>query len=512
MATQCPGPVDYTPAPQPTIEELATIMELHAENMQLLELRKLHMRTFEALYIQLVQTFEEDCHLRKENQRLREELVSIASTQGFDTTTYENWKCASSEEGVTSIQEFFRYLFSITEGQGGPDYQDLPPHFPSLTSFLDAQTDRGSEIPQGENTSEAMCRASAMQTSVWAATRENTHRPWDVRTAAVPGQGITMRTYATSATEGYTLPANPTLMINQCQNFISMEPENITVPIQRLEAFNYTAPRSNRLVEDHLPQVSTTSAPISQCANLHDAIAEHLHVPTAVGWNASPYQNHAEACQPPQPSGRPQGPSDNLVNNSSEDFTAGSEVPTENLHCESACEEGLRLVEHNQARGSTTQSSSVSSTGPLSSSIAPGATTLVIRNIPARYTKELLMQEWPPDGTYDFLFLPFSFKLRRTAGYAFINFQSHGAAVAFHKQWHGKSLRDQGTARKLSVSAAGVQGLEENVRHVFALNGNRVQKTKFLPSVFNGVHEVPYAEVLEKMNLSDIDGPAEQDV
>jgi len=355
--------------------------------MQLLESRKLHTRMFEALYIELVQAFIEEGHLRKEIQRLQEELVSIASTQGFDTTTCENWKCESSEEGAKSIQEFFRFLLSKMEGQGGLDYQDLPPHFPSLLPFLDAHTHRGSEIPQGGVTSEAACRANAMQTAVLAATQENTHGQWDVRTAAVPGQGITMRTYATSATEGHTLPANPTPMINQCQNFMPIEPETIQLPIQRImskgaskgstpcsiaspmDVFIYTAPSSSRLVENHLPQVSTTSVPRSQRVG----VADHLHLSSAVGWNVLPYHNHAERCQPPHPFGRPHGLSDNPVSNSPEDFTIVSEVSSDNTHRESACEERLHLLEHNQARGSTTQSTSVSSTGLLSSSILLGS-------------------------------------------------------------------------------------------------------------------------------------------
>jgi len=93
-----------------------------------------------------------------------------------------------------------------------------------------------------------------------------------------------------------------------------------------------------------------------------------------------------------------------------------------------------------------------------------------------------------------------------------LNFTSHEAAVAFHRQWHGKPLRDHGTAKNLNISAADVQGLEENVRHLFASNISRVKNIKFLPSVFNGIQEVPFAEVLDRMDLSCVPDLAEQHV
>jgi len=110
------------------------------------------------------------------------------------------------------------------------------------------------------------------------------------------------------------------------------------------------------------------------------------------------------------------------------------------------------------------------------------------------------MQEWPADGTYDFLYLPFNLKQKRSAGFAFVNFTSHAAAVDFYSRWHGKSLRDQGTAKRLSISTGEPQGLEENVRHVAACN--RVKNSKYLPSVFNGIDEVPFEELLEQITTS----------
>merc|ERR1719362_1879674 len=36
----------------------------------------------------------------------------------------------------------------------------------------------------------------------------------------------------------------------------------------------------------------------------------------------------------------------------------------------------------------------------------PGATTIMIRNIPATYTQEHLLREWVPDGTFNLFYAP----------------------------------------------------------------------------------------------------------
>jgi len=110
------------------------------------------------------------------------------------------------------------------------------------------------------------------------------------------------------------------------------------------------------------------------------------------------------------------------------------------------------------------------------------------------------MQEWPVDGTYDFLYLPFSLKQKRAAGFAFVNFITHEAAVDFYSRWHGKSLRDQGTAKRLSIGTAETQGLEGNLRLLAACS--RIKNSKYLPSVFNGIDEVPLEEMLEQIAIN----------
>lgn len=133
-----------------------------------------------------------------------------------------------------------------------------------------------------------------------------------------------------------------------------------------------------------------------------------------------------------------------------------------------------------------------------STSDTSGATTLVVRNIPKSYTKEVLLQEFPPDGTYDFFHLPFNFKHRKIAGYLFLNFKSNAAASAFRAQWHGRSLDAQGSSAKLNIALAEVQGLDDNVHELIKRQIQKIKNPQFLPSVFDGLVEIPFSEFVKQ--------------
>jgi hypothetical protein len=61
-------------------------------------------------------------------------------------------------------------------------------------------------------------------------------------------------------------------------------------------------------------------------------------------------------------------------------------------------------------------------------------TTLMIRNIPNKYTQKILMQTIDAQGfcgKYDFFYLPIDFKNRCNVGYAFINMASTDVCSPF---------------------------------------------------------------------------------
>jgi hypothetical protein len=82
----------------------------------------------------------------------------------------------------------------------------------------------------------------------------------------------------------------------------------------------------------------------------------------------------------------------------------------------------------------------------------------MVRNIPPKYSQEMLLEEWANKGTYDILYLPYSHAKQRNSGFAFINFTSEAAALSFHAMWHRRRLAHFSRDKPLSVIAADMQG------------------------------------------------------
>lgn len=93
-------------------------------------------------------------------------------------------------------------------------------------------------------------------------------------------------------------------------------------------------------------------------------------------------------------------------------------------------------------------------------------TTLMIRNVPVLYSAEMLLAEWPNEGTYDFFYLPWNMETRRNLSYAFLNFTSETAALSFVQRWQKQRLPQYNSRKPLNISFADVQGLAENLRQL----------------------------------------------
>ncbi|GKV50325.1 hypothetical protein SLEP1_g57035 [Rubroshorea leprosula] len=67
-------------------------------------------------------------------------------------------------------------------------------------------------------------------------------------------------------------------------------------------------------------------------------------------------------------------------------------------------------------------------------------TTLMIKNIPNKYTSKVLLAAIDEhcQGTYDFIYLPIDFKNKCNVGYAFINMIDPQQIIPFHKAFNGK--------------------------------------------------------------------------
>jgi hypothetical protein len=98
-------------------------------------------------------------------------------------------------------------------------------------------------------------------------------------------------------------------------------------------------------------------------------------------------------------------------------------------------------------------------------------TTLMLRNIPNRYTQQELIAELEMlgfgSGTFDFFYLPVDNGTMSSVGYAFVNFINPDVAQKCMAVFQGHRFRKHGlTSGKIaSASVAHIQGLEDNLRH-----------------------------------------------
>lgn len=125
-----------------------------------------------------------------------------------------------------------------------------------------------------------------------------------------------------------------------------------------------------------------------------------------------------------------------------------------------------------------------------------GATTLVVRNVPGRYTKEMLLEEWPAEPLLNLLHLPINKQEQRRSGYAFVNFVSPEAALHFQAKVHGSyPLRSPG--KYFDVRSAKVQGFEATLMQI------TIERLSYaeLPAVFFGKERLPPKWVRAQLEL-----------
>mmetsp|Transcript_5328 Transcript_5328/g.15636 ORF Transcript_5328/g.15636 Transcript_5328/m.15636 type:complete len:1133 (-) Transcript_5328:124-3522(-) len=89
-------------------------------------------------------------------------------------------------------------------------------------------------------------------------------------------------------------------------------------------------------------------------------------------------------------------------------------------------------------------------------------TSLMVRNIPNKYTQKMLLTEFNENGhgpgVIDFFYLPIDFKNRCNRGYAFINFVDYRDILHFHQSYFGKHWRTFNSDKICDITYARIQG------------------------------------------------------
>ncbi|KAH7276372.1 hypothetical protein KP509_39G004300 [Ceratopteris richardii] len=94
-------------------------------------------------------------------------------------------------------------------------------------------------------------------------------------------------------------------------------------------------------------------------------------------------------------------------------------------------------------------------------------TTLMIKNIPNKYTSKMLLAAIDENHrkTYDFLYLPIDFKNKCNVGYAFINMTSPAHIIPLYQAFNGKKWEKFNSEKVASLAYARIQGKPALVAH-----------------------------------------------
>ena len=103
-------------------------------------------------------------------------------------------------------------------------------------------------------------------------------------------------------------------------------------------------------------------------------------------------------------------------------------------------------------------------------SIAEGKdrkTTVMIRNIPNKYTQRMLLAEVDTElkGKYDFFYLPIDFKNQCNVGYAFINLTDPLWILNLYEKFNGKRWSHFNSGKICEITYARIQGKQALVAH-----------------------------------------------
>lgn len=92
-------------------------------------------------------------------------------------------------------------------------------------------------------------------------------------------------------------------------------------------------------------------------------------------------------------------------------------------------------------------------------------TTVMLRNIPAKFTQSRMLHEFDArgfGGSYDFFYLPIDFAKRQNMSYCFVNFREPARAKEFAATFRKLKI-DPNSSKKCESSFARVQGRDANV-------------------------------------------------
>jgi hypothetical protein len=93
-------------------------------------------------------------------------------------------------------------------------------------------------------------------------------------------------------------------------------------------------------------------------------------------------------------------------------------------------------------------------------------TTLMIKNIPNKYSQKMLLESLDKyRGRFDFFYVPIDLKKKCNVGYAFINFVISEYITDFYREFNGQTWEKFNSQKVCSISYARIQGKQAMISH-----------------------------------------------
>ncbi len=120
-------------------------------------------------------------------------------------------------------------------------------------------------------------------------------------------------------------------------------------------------------------------------------------------------------------------------------------------------------------------------------------TSLMIRNIPNKYTRSMLLSEFKEcghgPGKIDFFYLPIDFRNKCNRGYAFVNFVNYRDIISFYEIYNSKGWKTFKSDKICEITYARIQGKMSMLKR-FQNSALMEKDPEYRPVVFNANGEV----------------------
>mmetsp|Transcript_77855 Transcript_77855/g.166953 ORF Transcript_77855/g.166953 Transcript_77855/m.166953 type:complete len:409 (-) Transcript_77855:68-1294(-) len=138
-------------------------------------------------------------------------------------------------------------------------------------------------------------------------------------------------------------------------------------------------------------------------------------------------------------------------------------------------------------------------------------TTMMLRNVPNKYSQNTLLQEINRlgfEGTYDFFYLPMDQHHRSNVGYAFVNFVETRDAERFRTTFSDHRFQKFHSRKMGNVCAAHMQGLDANLRHFENRAVTLAPNDQYRPVVLKGRNRVDFVDAVLEARKRALDSAA----